>query len=265
MSPSPGTVKLRQSKSNTAQHALQTRLQSGARNLLPRIERAGAKHSVVDGAQQMAPDAKPVADNAVDREKALRLGRRFEPPHVALPLARGLVGDFGSVVLVVVGTVRNVRHHGAVGSGIAAQLVRHDSSGLPALPAQQLLEEAFGGPLVAPRLEKDIDHVAVLIDGPPEILSAPLNGDEQFIQVPRVTQPPLPSLEASSVLRPEPETPQADGLVGDRDAPLGEEIFDVAEAQTESVVEPHGVTDDFRGNRYPWYRGVFVFIAAVWR
>jgi len=109
------------------------------------------------------------------------------------------------------------------------------------------VEGAFGGPLVAPRLEKDIDHVAVLINGPPEILSAPLNGDEQFIQVPRVAQPPLPSLEAPSVLRPEPETPQADGLVGDRDAPLGEEIFDVAEAETESVVEPHGVTGDFWG------------------
>ena len=128
----------------------------------------------------MAPDAKQVADNAVDREKALRLGRGFEPPHLALPLACRLVGDFGSVVLVAGGAVRNVRHHGAVGSGIAAQLVRHESWGLPALPAEQFMEEAFGGPLVAPRLQENVDHVAILINCPPEILSAPLNGDEQY-------------------------------------------------------------------------------------
>ena len=120
----------------------------------------------------MAPDAKQVADNAVDQEKAWRLARGFELPHLALPLARGLVGDFGSVVLVAGGAVRNVRHHSAAGSGTAAQLVRHESSGLPALPAQQFMEEAFGGPLVTPRLDKDIDHVAVLIDGPPEIVPA---------------------------------------------------------------------------------------------
>ena len=75
------------------------------------------------------------------------------------------------------------------------------------------MEEAFGDPAVAPRLEENVDHGAVLIDCPPEILSAPLNGDEQPVQVPCVAQPPLPPLEAPSILRPEPETPQADGLV----------------------------------------------------
>ena len=35
-------------------------------------------------------------------------------------------------------------------------------------------------------------------------------------------------------------------LVGHGDAPLSEETFGIAEAQTETVVEPDGVTDDFR-------------------
>ena len=72
------------------------------------------------------------------------------------------------------------------------------------------MEETFGDPLVAPRLQENVDHVAVLIDGPPRILSAPLNGDEQFVQVPGVAQPPLPPLEVPSVLQPKPETPLAD-------------------------------------------------------
>ncbi len=155
----------------------------------------------------MAPDLEQIADNAVDRQKALRLSARFEPPHLTLPLACRLVGDFGSVVLVAGGAVRDLWHHGAVGSGIAAELVCHESPWLPALPAQQFMEEACGGPLVPPRLQEDIEHGAVLIDGPPEILSAPLNADEHLIQVPCVAQPPLPSLEAPSVLRPKRATP----------------------------------------------------------
>ena len=39
-------------------------------------------------------------------------------------------------------------------------------------------------------------------------------------------------------------TPVSDGLVRDLDAPLGEEIFGVAETQAETVVEPDSVTDD---------------------
>jgi len=68
-----------------------------------------------------------------------------------------------------------------------------------------------------------------------------------IVQVPRVAQPPLPSLEAPSVLRPKLATPLADRFVGHGDPPLGQEVFDVAEAETESVVEPHGVTGDFWG------------------
>lgn len=35
-----------------------------------------------------------------------------------------------------------------------------------------------------------------------------------------------------------------DGLVRYRDAALGEEVFDVAEAEGESVVEPDGMSDN---------------------
>jgi len=37
---------------------------------------------------------------------------------------------------------------------------------------------------------------------------------------------------------------EPDGFVRDRDTALGEQVFDVAEAERESVVEPDGVADD---------------------
>ena len=39
----------------------------------------------------------------------------------------------------------------------------------------------------------------------------------------------------------------SDGLIGDRDAALGEQLFDFTKAEAESMVEPHGVADDLRG------------------
>ena len=40
---------------------------------------------------------------------------------------------------------------------------------------------------------------------------------------------------------------EADGFVGHNDVPLCEQVFDTTEAESESVVEPNGFTDDLRG------------------
>lgn len=71
-----------------------------------------------------------------------------------------------------------------------------------------------------------------------------LNLHEELVQVPRVAQTTFSPLERTSVLRPELSTPLTDGLVGDDDSPLSEEIFDVSQAQTETMVEPDSLTDD---------------------
>jgi hypothetical protein len=42
------------------------------------------------------------------------------------------------------------------------------------------------------RLEQDVDDLAVLVDGPPEILTPTPNGHEEFVQMPRVADPPGP-------------------------------------------------------------------------
>ena len=154
--------------------------------------------------------------------------------------------DFGSIVFVLLRAVNNRGHHETVGRRVTAKLVRDQTPWRTALPFQQFPEEAFGRAPIAPGLAKDVDHVAVLVDGPPEILLAPVDIHEQFVQVPRVAQASLPAPEDPGVRRTEPPTPLPNRLVRYGDAPLSEEIFGIAEAQTEPVVEPDGVTDDFR-------------------
>ena len=93
-------------------------------------------------------------------------------------------------------------------------------------------------------LKQDVDDLAILVDGPPDVLTVAADRDEEFVQMPRVADWPRPTPEPSRVGRTESLAPVPDGLVRHRDAALGEEVFDVAEAEGESVVEPNGVADN---------------------
>ena len=130
---------------------------------------------------QMSANVEKVADESMHGQEALRLPGRFEPSHVSLAVRCGLVGDFGAIVLVPVRTVSDGRHDRSVRRPVAAQLVGNQPPRLTLLALQQLTEKACGSPAVAPRLDKDIDDVAILIDGTPEIVPLSLDGDEDLV------------------------------------------------------------------------------------
>ena len=196
---------------------------------------------------QVTANAEEVADESMHGQESLCLPGRFEPAHLALALPCGLVGDFGAIVLVSVRAMGDGRHDRSVRSPVAAQLVGDQSHGLTLLALQQLAKKACGSPAVAMRLDEDIDDVAILIDGAPEIVPPSLDGDEDLVQVPDVAQPALSTREPASVCRTEREAPQPDRFVGHREAALGQEIFDIAKAHTEAVIQPDGVADDLGG------------------
>src|SRR4030095_11836365 len=98
----------------------------------------------------------------------------------------------------------------------------------------------------------DVDDLAVLVDGAPEVLTLAANGHEEFVQMPRVADWSRPTPEPSRVGHAKGLTPVPDGLVRYRDAALGEEVFDVAEAEGESVVEPDGVADNHGREPVAW-------------
>jgi hypothetical protein len=137
------------------------------------------------------------------------------------------------------------RHHCLVRRTIASQPVRHKPPARATLTLQQLTKEAFGSTSVATRLDEDIDHITILINGTPEILTPTLDGDEHLVQVPRIAEATLSALQRTRVLRAELEAPKPDRFVGNCDAALREEILNISKAQTETVVQPDGVVDDF--------------------
>ena len=195
----------------------------------------------------MSPDPEEIQHESVDREKPLRVRSGFEPAHLSLALSRRLMRNLCAVVLVSVRAMGDGRHDRSVRSPVAAQLVGDQSHGLTLLALPQLAKKACGSPAVAMRLDEDIDDVAILIDGAPEIVPPSLDGDEDLVQVPSVAQPALSTLEPASVCRTERDAPQPDRFVGHREAALGQEIFDIAKAHTEAVIQLDGVADDLGG------------------
>ena len=129
-----------------------------------------------------------------------------------------------------------------MGSPVAAKLVGYESSRYPALTFQQFAEEALSRSTVSAALDQDVDRIAVLIHGSPQVVALTLDRDEEFIQVPGVAQTTLPSFQGSSVSRAEFATPLPNRLVGDNDTALSQQILDVAEAEGEPVMPGKGTT-----------------------
>ena len=109
---------------------------------------------------------------------------------------------------------------------------------------QQRPKESDGCSPIPVRLHEDFQDVTVLVDLAPQILSASLDRDEHLVKIPGVSHPTAAAPQPPRVDRTEPLAPLPNSLVGDRHASLREEIFDIAEAEAEPMVEPDRVADD---------------------
>ena len=69
---------------------------------------------------------------------------------------------------------------------------------------------------------------------------------KDFVDKESVAVASVISLQPAGINGSELYAPEPDGFTADSDASFSEEILDVAVTQVESIVEPHGVADDFR-------------------
>jgi hypothetical protein len=75
-----------------------------------------------------------------------------------------------------------------IGGAIALELIRDDHTGGVLAPLQELAEECLRGPLVTARLDKEIQHMPVLIHRTPEGMPLASDGEAHVVQVPRVAR-----------------------------------------------------------------------------
>ena len=155
--------------------------------------------------------------------------------------------NLGAIVGIGLGIVGNTRQDLSTGSSIALQLVGDDPEWSLALAAQQSAKKPLGCTLITARLQQNIDDITVLIHGPPQILLLAVDSDEEFVQIPDITElASLFLLETPGIVGSEFPTPAPNGLVRNNDSAFGQKVFHITEAQTEAMIDPYGVADDFR-------------------
>jgi hypothetical protein len=103
-------------------------------------------------------------------KKSLRLAWRFESTHLSLSEPGLLMRGLDTIVGIASRFMSKPGQDGSARSAIALQSVRDDVERFLSLTSQQSAKESLRRTLIAPRLQKDLDHVAILIDGTPEIV-----------------------------------------------------------------------------------------------
>ena len=81
---------------------------------------------------------------------------------------------------------------------------------------------------------------------------------EDFIDEESVAIALMLALQAPGIFGSELDAPEPDGFITDSDATFGQEVFDIAVAEAESVVKPDRVTDDI------WWKPV-TFVCIHYR
>jgi len=93
-------------------------------------------------------------------------------------------------------------------------------------------------------LHDDVENLAFVVDGTPEIMDLAADPPEDLVEMPSVRGPRAPLSDQLCIASAEFQKPPAHGLVGRIHAALGEQILYVAIAEGEAEVESDRVLDD---------------------
>ena len=209
---------------------------AGASLLMPEFESVRPNHTIGMGGKLVSTRMEVTVDEGVSGEEVLGLLGRFEPLHLSLSSSRRSMRVLGPIVQISALSVLNAGKQLTLSDAIAPQLVGHDHPRYILQTLQKPLEEALRGVGIAPGLNEDVEHDAILIDGTPEIVLHASDSDEDLVQVPLVPWPWPAAAQAVSETRAEFLAPASYRLVGDHDAALSQEQLNVPQAEAEHVV-----------------------------
>ena len=96
--------------------------------------------------------------------------------HHSLSLANGKMRILSTIVQAFVATVIDVGQDSPHCRWVTRELVGDDDSRLVAKTVDDPAQKPFGGMLITPRLDQDVEHDAVLIDGSPQPVAMATDG-----------------------------------------------------------------------------------------
>jgi hypothetical protein len=89
--------------------------------------------------------------------------------------------------------------------------------------------------LIAVRLHQDVDHVAILIHGTPEVLLLAVDSNENLVQVSDIAEAALMPLQFWDGFRTELLTPPPNRFIREDDPTFGQKILNSGSGRTRAV------------------------------
>jgi hypothetical protein len=101
---------------------------------------------------------------------------------------------------------------------------------------EELAHQPDCRPLVAPALNQHVENLALVIDGAPQVHPFAGNPNHHLVEVPSIARAWAAPSQLSCDPVPEFQNPAPHRFIGNLQAALGEEFFNVAVAQCETEV-----------------------------
>ena len=152
---------------------------------------------------QVPAKIEQIIHSGMNTQESLRLPRRLEAAHTPFSHTSRLVRKLCPVISILGCIMNGFRDEFSMRNTIASQLVRHNLSRLTMVIFQQSPEETLSSRSVATRLEKHIDHLAILVNSPPQVLLLTTNLHKYFVDVECIAEPLMSFFQSSDILRPE--------------------------------------------------------------
>jgi hypothetical protein len=119
----------------------------------------------------MPARAEVLGDWTICREEPLSLSGGFEPLPPSFPLPCGLMRVLGAIVQVAMLAMLYARQDFALRCPIALELIGDDDPCDVLTAFEEFAEKLLGGHFVAAPLHEDVEYMAVLIHGSPEVVA----------------------------------------------------------------------------------------------
>src|SRR5437763_11732312 len=113
-------------------------------------------------------------------------------------------------------------------SARGAQLVGRHPRRRAAVFAEQLAHQLDRRRPVSTTLDQDLEDLALVIDGTPQVHVLARDPDDHFVEVPAIARSRTAPSQAPSDRRSEFEHPTANALIGEVEATLGKQLRDIA-------------------------------------
>ena len=178
----------------------------------------------------MALRIKVVVDLAVDGDEFLKRLRPTEFEHRRLSSSKRLVGIVGPIVLPAADLSALEVAYFPHGCAVGAQPVGDDDFGT-AMALHSFLEKFQGGGLVPRLADIELQHLALMIDGPPKIVELAVDLHENFVDVPapaaEVAGPHPLLADNPSEQRAKAVPPKSHRLMADVDAARMQQVLNI--------------------------------------